>query len=333
MAKAVLSRFQPVVQRHPLIKNKALPLPAALGFRHLLEVLEDAAAQVVHLPETLLLQVAAGFFAADPAGAEHGDALAALLFDQGPQRGLCPLREVAEALGAGVDGPLEAADRRFVAVAGVDHQGVGIIHQGIPVFGFHIGAHAGAGIHAGHADGHDLLFAAGLETAEHRLFGPAALHLEPCVVVVAQIQRGTQVIQHRINAVLWSADRAIHPFMGHQHRSEHAAFASQARQAGQQCLPTLVIQGREGIERCHQESAVLGQHRLQVAWIHALTGSTVLQPASGRGVPPRCCSSGFPADPHRSRLQGTGQGMEGLVPSFKDQASHRLSVGAVDLHG
>ena len=189
MAKAVLAGFQLVVQRHPLIKNKALPSPAALGFRHLLEVLQDAPAQVVHLPEALLLQVAAGFLATDSASAEHGDAFAALLFDQGPQRGLCPLRKVAEALGAGVDGPLERADRCFVAVAGVDHQGVGIIHQCIPVIRFHVGAHAGAGVHAIHADGHDLLFAPGFEAAEHRLVCPAALHLEPRVVVDAQIQR------------------------------------------------------------------------------------------------------------------------------------------------
>ena len=199
MAKAVLSRFQPVVQRHPLIKNKALPLPAALGFRHLLEVLEDAAPQVVHLPETLLLQVAAGFFAADPAGAEHGDAFAALLFDQWPQRGLCPSREFTEALGAGVDGPFKRANRCFVAVAGVDHQGVGIIHQCIPVFRFHVGAHAGVGVRAGHADGYDLLFAPGFEAAEHRFLGPAALHLQPCVVVVAKHQGSAQMIQHRIN--------------------------------------------------------------------------------------------------------------------------------------
>jgi len=45
-------------------------------------------------------------------------------------------------------------------------------------------------------------------------------------------------------------------------------------------------------------------------------------------------SSGFSAaDAHRGRLQGTGQGMEGFVPTFNNEASHGLSVGAVDLHG
>ena len=44
-------------------------------------------------------------------------------------------------------------------------------------------------------------------------------------------------------------------------------------------------------------------------------------------------SSGFSFDEHRSRSQWTGQGMEGLVPPLKDEASHGLSVGAVDFHG
>ena len=39
------------------------------------------------------------------------------------------------------------------------------------------------------------------------------------------------VVQHGIHAGFWSADRAVHPFMGDQHRSEHVAFAGQGRQA------------------------------------------------------------------------------------------------------
>ena len=69
----------------------------------------------------------------------------------------------------------------------LQQQGFGIVHQCIPVFGFHVGAHAGAGVRAAHAEGHDLYFAPGFEAAEHRFVGPASLHLEPCVVVVAQI--------------------------------------------------------------------------------------------------------------------------------------------------
>ena len=229
MAKAVLSRFQLVVEGHPLIENEAFPPPAAVLLRNLLEVLENAASQVMHFTKPLLLQVAAGFLAADTAGAEHGDPLRGGAVHQGAKLAFGPLRKVPEAVGAGVDGTGKAADGGFVVVARVDHQRVGVIHQGVPVLRIHIGADVGAGIHSANPHGHDLFLAPGLETAEHRPLRPAALHFQPCAVVVAELQRGSQVAQQAIDSRLGTTDRAVHTFTGHQHRAEHMAFARKRR--------------------------------------------------------------------------------------------------------
>lgn len=156
MTKAVFAGFKLMVERHALIEDEALSSPTAFVFRHLFEVLQDASAQMVNLTKSILLQIAARFLAADTAGAEHGDPLATLPFQKRPQRVFGPFRELPEAFRAWIEGTFEAADRCFVAVAGVDDQGVGVIHQFIPVLGVHIRAHADVWIHVAQADGHNL---------------------------------------------------------------------------------------------------------------------------------------------------------------------------------
>src|SRR5690606_40121849 len=59
------ARRQVVAHRHPVIKDETLTLPFALLCRHLLEVLEDAALEVIDLLETFLEHEAGGLLAAD----------------------------------------------------------------------------------------------------------------------------------------------------------------------------------------------------------------------------------------------------------------------------
>ena len=134
------------------------------------------ALEVVHSREALLDQMGRGLLAADAAGAKQGKGLGLALCNQGPQHLLHPGREGAEAGGARIQGPLEAAHRHLVAVAGVDHQGAWVIDQGIPVGGSHVGAHGLGGIHAGPADRHDFGLEAHLEPMEGLLWGGVALH-------------------------------------------------------------------------------------------------------------------------------------------------------------
>src|ERR1700720_150561 len=64
---------QPVTQRDALVKHKAFAAPAALGLRHLFQIFQNAALEVVDLVKPAREQVGAGLLAADAAGAEHRD--------------------------------------------------------------------------------------------------------------------------------------------------------------------------------------------------------------------------------------------------------------------
>src|SRR6056297_39728 len=80
-ASASLAEFQParneaVTERDPLVEHEALALPGALGFRHLLQVFQDASPKVIDVFYALRDEVARGLLAADASGAEHRDPLA-----------------------------------------------------------------------------------------------------------------------------------------------------------------------------------------------------------------------------------------------------------------
>ena len=75
MALVVFSALQPMVDRNPVIKYKALSVPQALLLRHLFEIFQNSTLEVIHLLETLLLQIRGGFLASNTAGAEHGHLL------------------------------------------------------------------------------------------------------------------------------------------------------------------------------------------------------------------------------------------------------------------
>ena len=68
------------------------------------------------------------------------------------------------------------------------------------------------------------------------LSAPAAFHLQTARTAEssprARVGRASLLSKHGIHALLRPADRAVHPFQGHQHRAEHITFASQAWQAG-----------------------------------------------------------------------------------------------------
>ena len=183
----------------------------------------------MHLPEPLMLQVTARFFATDAAGAEHGDALWCGLVNEGAELGFGPVRKVAEAVGTWIDSTVKAADGGLVVVAGINHQGVGVIDQGVPVLGIHVGADVGSGIHAGNPHGHDFLLAPSLETAEHRSLRPAALHLQPFKVLLAQLQLLLQMLKQALDPLLRTTDRAIDTLLGHQHRAEHSPLTGLGR--------------------------------------------------------------------------------------------------------
>ena len=104
---------QPVADRHAVIEGIALPLPAAGLGRHLFQILQSAAFEVVHFAEPFLQENCRGFFAADAAGAEYGDFWVTDRVEMLP--GIrC---EVAELLYFRTERALEASHSRFLTDA------------------------------------------------------------------------------------------------------------------------------------------------------------------------------------------------------------------------
>src|SRR5262249_38316760 len=66
---------QAMTKRDTLVEHEALAAPAALGLRHLFQIFQDAALEVIDLRKSLRQQQRAGLLAADAAGAEHRDPL------------------------------------------------------------------------------------------------------------------------------------------------------------------------------------------------------------------------------------------------------------------
>src|SRR6266480_7140393 len=98
---------QPVAERVAVVKDKTFATPAALGFRHAFQVLQNAALEVIDLRKTARQQIGAGLFAADAAGAEHRHL--AVLCGIETARGKFP--ELPKAPDARVERALECAHR------------------------------------------------------------------------------------------------------------------------------------------------------------------------------------------------------------------------------
>ena len=306
-----------MVQRHALIEHEAFPRQRL--FRDLLQVFEDAAPQMVHRAEAILLQVAARLFAADASGAEHGDPLRLLLGDQWPQSPFRPSREVAKAFRAWIEGSFEAADRCFVAVSGVDHQRVWIIDHAVPVLWIHIDAHAGPWIRSGYPHSHDLFFASRPEPSEHRSLTPAALHFQPLERLSPQSESFAQSAQQGVNTLRRPTDGAVHPFIGNQNRAEHITLPRQWRQLGKNRLTPFVVQGCEGVERRHH----LPVHAAVRPPCHKRTGSPFRE-----GVGPESRGTRRPAI--GTQLDGT-RGAPTGGESCRDPSGEAVAA-AIGLH-
>src|SRR5450755_3074981 len=66
---------QAVAERNAVVKDKTFAAPAAFGFRHAFQILQNSALEVIDLRKAARQQIGAGLFAADAAGAEHRNPL------------------------------------------------------------------------------------------------------------------------------------------------------------------------------------------------------------------------------------------------------------------
>ena len=145
---------QAMPHRYTPVKDKAFALPSAVVLRHLFQIFQDTALEVVHIFDPQPQQVVGGFFTTDAAGAEHGDTfIVEPLFVGFPPRG-----EFTKAGGFGINRAFECADGDFIFVAGVDQRHIGAADQIVPILRLYVMAHLGAGVHIGLAQRHDFLF-------------------------------------------------------------------------------------------------------------------------------------------------------------------------------
>src|SRR3984893_988802 len=72
--RVVLDAFaQAMAERDALVEHEAFSTPTAFRLRHLFQISEDAALELIDLGKTLREQQRACLLAADAAGAEHRD--------------------------------------------------------------------------------------------------------------------------------------------------------------------------------------------------------------------------------------------------------------------
>src|SRR5690606_15777232 len=98
-AELVLALFQAVQNGDALVEDEAGAFPEAVLRRHLFEIFQDAALEMVDLVEALLLHEGGRLLAADAAGAVHGDLRLVVQAGIAPH----PVRELAECLRVRID--------------------------------------------------------------------------------------------------------------------------------------------------------------------------------------------------------------------------------------
>src|ERR1700738_390990 len=64
---------QTVTERDTFVEHETFAAPAARLFRHVFEIFQDAALEVIDLAKPAGQQIGAGLLASDAAGAEHRD--------------------------------------------------------------------------------------------------------------------------------------------------------------------------------------------------------------------------------------------------------------------
>src|SRR5260370_19851544 len=122
---------QSVAERDAVVEHKTFATPAALGFRHALEISENAALEVIDLRKTAREQIGAGLLAADAAGAEHRDPPMFRRIEMA--RGKIP--ELPKTPDAGIDGAGKVPIATPKAVRGAVTHVIGTAIQPVPAPG------------------------------------------------------------------------------------------------------------------------------------------------------------------------------------------------------
>ena len=171
---------------------------------------------MVHVLHPVGLQIGRRLLAADAAGAIHGHARRMGPIQQGAALALEPVGELAKAAGVGLHGPGKGPDCALIIVARIDHDGVRIGDQGVPVLGGHIGAGLAHGIQPDLAHGHDLGLDLDLQPQERRRGGGRVFHVQ-----FAEPRHGPDAVDHRLYGCVRPRDRPVDPLGCDQQDAAH----------------------------------------------------------------------------------------------------------------
>ncbi len=235
---------------HAVIEHEAVALPATLRLRHLLQILEDAALEVINLLKALTKHIARRLLAANAAGAKHCD----LLMLCRVVVSLDVVRKVSERFGLRVDRTFERTDCHFVVVTGVDQQHFRIGDQRVPVLRLDIGSNLPIRIDTLNAERDDLLLQLDLGAIERLLVAVRFL-----VVDVGKAVIEPKPFKQRIDGLAGTGDRAVDTLLGQQQGALDAIVREGFEQGFAQ--RNVIRQRYELVQRCHNDFSCHGYFR------------------------------------------------------------------------
>src|SRR3954471_19754154 len=128
--------LQTMAERDALVEHEAFAAPAALGLRHLFQIFENAALEVIDLGKAAREQMRARLLAANAAGAEHRD----FAVFGGIELLSRKILELAKTPDARIERAVERPHRHLEGVPGVEHQRIGRRDERVPFARIDIGA-------------------------------------------------------------------------------------------------------------------------------------------------------------------------------------------------
>ncbi len=160
---------QAVTYGDAVVEDEAFTLPSALFLRHLFEILQDSALEVIDFINPFTEQKVGRFFTTNAASAKHGNLFVVKpMFIFSP-----PLGKLSESFGFGINRPLKRADADLIVIARINHRNIRCRNQRVPFERINIVTSARARIDIGLAHCDDFFFQADFHALERHDAGGA----------------------------------------------------------------------------------------------------------------------------------------------------------------
>ena len=165
MTLIVLSFFEAMVDRNPIVKDEAFTLPFGFGLWHFLKILKNASLQVVNLVEPLFKHIGGRFLASNATRTKHRD----FFMFRGVHVFFNVRRKFSKGRSLRIKCPLERPNFKFVIVASIHQHHIGIRNELIPILGVDVAPHHNVGINTLNPHSYNFFFKLHLHSIK-RLF-------------------------------------------------------------------------------------------------------------------------------------------------------------------